>query len=290
MYHRRSPEDMETWMFYSYKGGSGRTVASANIATALAKLGKRVLIIDMDFEQPGLHTVFRVEETDTFKRQEGIQDYFKGDISVDEVRDRIIFDLALEGGLVERFITPEGACCLYLMAAPRTSDIFTSVVDLEGKMNTLIRVLGKQENLDYIILDAASGIRSAFALSIHACDKMAIFFRWSRQHVEGTKRIVRLLKRMEGLIDGLYRPFRLIASVVPGDSDLDRLDNEVLAKLLRGAKKRSEKDLIKDFGDEGKLFGEIPEMVELKWQESVMVFNRDGTCYEKIAEKIIAEG
>ena len=38
--------------FYSYKGGTGRTMALANIAWILAANGKRVLIVDWDLESP----------------------------------------------------------------------------------------------------------------------------------------------------------------------------------------------------------------------------------------------
>ena len=40
--------------FYSYKGGVGRTMALANVATLLAKRGKRVLVVDFDLEAPTL--------------------------------------------------------------------------------------------------------------------------------------------------------------------------------------------------------------------------------------------
>ncbi len=49
-------------MFYSYKGGTGRTTGTANVAAALAKHGKNVLCIDMDLEAPGLHTVFGIDK------------------------------------------------------------------------------------------------------------------------------------------------------------------------------------------------------------------------------------
>ncbi|MBO3752245.1 tetratricopeptide repeat protein [Streptosporangiaceae bacterium NEAU-GS5] len=45
--------------FYSYKGGTGRTMALANVAWLLAANGKRVLVVDWDLESPGLHKFFR---------------------------------------------------------------------------------------------------------------------------------------------------------------------------------------------------------------------------------------
>ena len=44
--------------FYSYKGGTGRSMALANVAWILASAGRRVLAIDWDFEAPGLHRYF----------------------------------------------------------------------------------------------------------------------------------------------------------------------------------------------------------------------------------------
>src|SRR5689334_12045677 len=45
--------------FYSYKGGTGRTMALANTAWILASNGHRVLTVDWDLESPGLHRFFR---------------------------------------------------------------------------------------------------------------------------------------------------------------------------------------------------------------------------------------
>ena len=44
--------------FYSYKGGTGRTMALANVAWILARNGNRVLSVDWDLESPGLHKFF----------------------------------------------------------------------------------------------------------------------------------------------------------------------------------------------------------------------------------------
>jgi MinD-like ATPase involved in chromosome partitioning or flagellar assembly len=53
-----SPGDGQIVTFYSYKGGSGRTMALANVAWILASNGLRVLAIDWDLESPGLHKFF----------------------------------------------------------------------------------------------------------------------------------------------------------------------------------------------------------------------------------------
>lgn len=44
--------------FYSYKGGTGRSMALANVAWILASNGHRVLAVDWDLEAPGLHRYF----------------------------------------------------------------------------------------------------------------------------------------------------------------------------------------------------------------------------------------
>src|SRR5262245_65998079 len=44
--------------FYSYKGGTGRSMAVANVAWILASGGKRVLTVGWDLEAPGLHRYY----------------------------------------------------------------------------------------------------------------------------------------------------------------------------------------------------------------------------------------
>jgi WD40 repeat protein/MinD-like ATPase involved in chromosome partitioning or flagellar assembly len=55
---RAIPAAPEIITFYSYKGGTGRSMALANIAFILAGNGYRVLVIDWDLEAPGLHRYF----------------------------------------------------------------------------------------------------------------------------------------------------------------------------------------------------------------------------------------
>jgi len=45
---------MRTIVFYSYKGGVGRSLALANMAKRLAEFNKKVCLLDFDLEAPGL--------------------------------------------------------------------------------------------------------------------------------------------------------------------------------------------------------------------------------------------
>jgi len=45
---------METVVFYSYKGGTGRTLALAQFADVLRKVGKSVFVLDLDLGAPGV--------------------------------------------------------------------------------------------------------------------------------------------------------------------------------------------------------------------------------------------
>jgi hypothetical protein len=61
--------------FYSYKGGTGRSLMLANVAWILAASGKRVLAIDWDLEAPGLHRYFTPFMADPgLTRSDGIID------------------------------------------------------------------------------------------------------------------------------------------------------------------------------------------------------------------------
>lgn len=63
--------------FYSYKGGTGRTMALANVGWILATNGYRVLLIDWDLEAPGLHRWFGpLLDDPELQHSRGVIDFF----------------------------------------------------------------------------------------------------------------------------------------------------------------------------------------------------------------------
>jgi hypothetical protein len=62
--------------FYSFKGGTGRSMMLANVAWIVASNGYRVLTIDWDLEAPGLHRYFRPFLLDQeLSRSDGVIDF-----------------------------------------------------------------------------------------------------------------------------------------------------------------------------------------------------------------------
>ncbi|GAA1407141.1 FxSxx-COOH system tetratricopeptide repeat protein [Kitasatospora putterlickiae] len=53
-----APDTGTVVTFYSFKGGTGRTMALANLGWILASQGLRVLVVDWDLEAPGLHRYY----------------------------------------------------------------------------------------------------------------------------------------------------------------------------------------------------------------------------------------
>lgn len=61
--------------FYSYKGGVGRSMALANVAIVLARLGRTVLVADWDIEAPGLDRYFERPGVRVDRRTPGVVDF-----------------------------------------------------------------------------------------------------------------------------------------------------------------------------------------------------------------------
>ena len=64
--------------FHSFQGGTGRSMAVANVGWILAAAGKKVLIVDWDLEAPGLHRFLEpLLDVESVMRRSGVIDMLR---------------------------------------------------------------------------------------------------------------------------------------------------------------------------------------------------------------------
>ncbi len=64
-------------VFHSFKGGVGRTLALANYGCALARMGKKVVMLDLDFDAPGLQQKFPMVDSENLEAVSGYVEYLR---------------------------------------------------------------------------------------------------------------------------------------------------------------------------------------------------------------------
>ncbi|MEU7982447.1 FxSxx-COOH system tetratricopeptide repeat protein [Micromonospora sp. NPDC049081] len=214
------PHDGQVVTFYSYKGGTGRTMALANTAWILAANGHRVLVADWDLESPGLHRFFapfldpeqvastggvmdlilEYEWENARRRQEGV-DTRPGDWHRQYARvHKYAFSVGWE--------FPGGGTLDLLLAGRHNPDYATSVTGLNWE-NFYNRLGGAQffdalradmkRHYDYALIDSRTGISDVAEIcTIHLPDLLVDCFTLSDQGIDGAATVAARVRSYEG--------------------------------------------------------------------------------------------
>src|SRR5207248_2224564 len=78
---------------HSFRGGTGKSNTSANIATILAMQGKRIGVIDTDIQSPGIHVLFGLK-SDEIKHS--LNDYLWGKCTIEQAAHDITGKVAAQ--------------------------------------------------------------------------------------------------------------------------------------------------------------------------------------------------
>lgn len=180
---------MKTITFHSYKGGTGKSYLSSNLAAIFAEKEK-VCILDMDLAAPTLQTLFNVPERDVW-----LNDYLDGECEISDVLHQV------------------GDGNLFLGMANLQPEVIRAALgkSKEREMRTLKRLLSLRETLakagfDRLMLDTSPGYHYASINTVAAADVVGIVTTLYRPDILGSKAMI------VGLYEILEKPTFMIVN------------------------------------------------------------------------------
>lgn len=171
---------------HSFRGGTGKSNTTANVATFLALHGHRVGVIDTDIQSPGIHVLFALDPTEvTYALNDFLWERCAIADAAYDVTNRL-------GGRVK------GSVHL-IPSSLRTGEITRVLRDGYdvSLLNDGLRALVTDLSLDYLIIDTHPGLNEETLLSIAVSDALAIILRPDHQDYQGTGVTIEVARRLD---------------------------------------------------------------------------------------------
>lgn len=159
---------------HSFRGGAGKSNATANLAALLALAGCRVGLIDTDMQSPGIHVLF---ERAGYSIDLTFNDYLWDEASIREIALNV----------TPAPIIPLGR--IYLIPASRQAGKIARVLreGVNGDMLALgIDHIVNELSLDILFLDTHPGLNKETLLAISLSQVLLLVMRPDQQDYEGT--------------------------------------------------------------------------------------------------------
>jgi septum site-determining protein MinD len=168
---------------HSFRGGTGKSSTSANVAVVFAGAGKRVAVIDADIQSPGIHNLFGVEGKAV---ELSLNDYLW--------HGRPIHEIALD-------VTPDGIAGKLFLIPSSTQAGEISRVLREGydaqKLISGVKQLSDELKLDILIIDTHPGLNEETLISIVISQALLIVMRPDKQDYEGTGIAIKVARHLK---------------------------------------------------------------------------------------------
>lgn len=198
---------------HSFRGGTGKSNTTSNVAAQLAAAGHRVGVIDTDIQSPGIHVLFGFDED----IDGTLNDYLWGRKDIKDVAHDITAALSQDIA-----VAPGGALFLVpsSMKASDISRVLREGYDV-GTLNDGFRDLARELQLDYLLIDTHPGLNEETLLSITISDVLLLILRPDKQDFQGTAVTVDVARRLE--VPELY----LVVNKVPHNIDVEDLRQQM---------------------------------------------------------------
>jgi len=171
---------------HSFRGGTGKSNITSNLAYLLFKEKKRVGIIDGDIESPGIHVLFGIDQA---KLEHTLNDFLYERCTIKEAALDVTaqLDSEAEGKL---YIIPSS------LSAVEITKVLREGYDIERLIEGYHAMIDELE-LDYLLIDTHPGVNEETLLSISISDVLLVILRPDNQDYQGTAITVELAKKLE---------------------------------------------------------------------------------------------
>lgn len=177
---------------HSFRGGTGKSNTTANLAAQAAIAGKRVAVVDTDIQSPGIHVLFGLDEN---KMGNTLNDFLHDKCSIREVA----FNVGERAADSEGRSKLSGKNLWLLPSSIRGREI--SQILREGydvnRLNEGFQTIIKELNLDYLFIDTHPGLNEETLLSIAISDVLIIVLRPDNQDLQGTAVTVDIARSLD---------------------------------------------------------------------------------------------
>jgi septum site-determining protein MinD len=171
---------------HSFRGGTGKSNTSANLAYLCAAQGLRVGVVDTDIQSPGIHVLFGLGEDDM---EHSLNDYLWGKCAIEDTAQDVTLSLGAElKGKV--YLIPSS------IKAGEIARVLREGYDV-GLLNDGFEALVKNLNLDMLIIDTHPGLNEETLLSIAISDTLVLILRPDQQDYQGTGVTVEVARKLD---------------------------------------------------------------------------------------------
>ncbi len=170
---------------HSFRGGTGKSNTTANVAALLAAEGRRVGVVDTDIQSPGIHVLFGMDEE---AMAHSLNDYLWGKCAITEAAHDVTPRL---GGNIagQVFLIPSS------IKAGEIARVLREGYDV-GLLNDGFHNLVEELKLDVLMIDTHPGLNEETLLSIAISDALAIILRPDQQDYQGTGVTVEVARKL----------------------------------------------------------------------------------------------
>ncbi len=170
---------------HSFRGGTGKSNTTANLATLLAAEGRRVGVVDTDIQSPGIHVLFGLDEEEM---THSLNDYLWGKCVIKQTAHDVTSHLSddIKGRV---FLIPSS------LKAGEIARILREGYDvslLHDGFQSLITSL----SLDVLMIDTHPGLNEETLLSIAVSDVLAVVLRPDQQDYQGTGVTIEIARKL----------------------------------------------------------------------------------------------